>query len=223
MIRHALATNNVSSLEQRATESSDESLFLAYRDLGDRGAFDSLVHRYERELYSYLRRYLGDAVAAEDAFQACFMQVHIKAASFEEGRKFKPWLYTIATNLAIDSQRRKRRRRTVSLNQRAEANQDDLGTLVDLLVSRESSPSANLETVERRDWIRQAVAELPETLQTVVTMIYYQGMKYREVADALKLPVGTVKSRMHAAVLRLNEAWHVVPTSNVSPADGRPD
>ena len=90
---------------------SDEELLLEYRSMGDRRAFDELVHRYERELYNYLRQYLGDAQMAEDTFQTTFLQVHLKCDRFEEGRKLKPWLYTVATNQAIDAQRRNRRHR----------------------------------------------------------------------------------------------------------------
>src|SRR5262249_776564 len=95
---------------------SDEELLLAYRDRADRTAFTDLVNRYERELYSYLRRYLGDASMAEDAFQATFLQVHLKCDQFEAGRRFRPWLYTIATNQAIDAQRRNKRHRNISLD-----------------------------------------------------------------------------------------------------------
>src|SRR4051812_4797069 len=88
------------------TEMSDEQLLVAYRSQGEAAAFETLVHRYERELYSYLFRYLGDAAMAEDAFQATFLQVHLKRDQFEEGRKVRPWLYTIATHQSIDAQRR---------------------------------------------------------------------------------------------------------------------
>ncbi len=123
------------------TERSDEKLLLAYRDEGDRQAFDQLVHRYERELFSYLRRYLGDASMAEDAFQTTFLQVHLKCDQFEEGRKFRPWLYTIATNQAIDAQRRNKRHRNVSLDRNTKPDgADDVGTLMDLLASKEPAP-----------------------------------------------------------------------------------
>jgi RNA polymerase sigma-70 factor (ECF subfamily) len=190
------------------SEQSDEQLLLRYRSQGDRQAFSELVHRYERELYSYLRRYLGDGTLAEDAFQATFLQVHLKCEQFEEGRKFRPWLYTIATHQAIDAQRRTKRHRMVSLDRRnAEENQDDLGTLMELLVSKETGPVSQFEADERRDWIRHAVSQLPETLHSAVSLIYYQGLKYREAADVLGVPVGTVKSRLHSAILKLNEAW----------------
>jgi RNA polymerase sigma-70 factor, ECF subfamily len=189
-------------------EMSDEELIVNYRDTGERAAFNTLVARYERELYSYLRRYLGDASMAEDAFQATFLQVHLKCDQYEEGRKFRPWLYTIATNQAIDAQRRNKRHRNVSLDRTTKGSEtDELGTLMDLLVSKEVDPEQRMQASQQRDWIRQAVEQLPESLRQVVNLIYYQGLKYREAADVLGIPVGTVKSRLHSAILKLNEAW----------------
>lgn len=195
---------------------SDEDLLLAYRGHADRQAFDELVHRYERELFSYLRRYLGDTSMAEDAFQGTFLQVHLKCDQFEEGRKFRPWLYTIATNQAIDAQRRNKRHRSVSLDRNIKHDgSDDLGSLMDLLESREPTPDLRAETTQNREWIRRTVEDLPDALREAVNLVYYQGLKYREAADALQIPVGTVKSRLHAAILKLNEAWsNDQPNSN---------
>ncbi|MBL9122858.1 MAG: sigma-70 family RNA polymerase sigma factor [Planctomycetaceae bacterium] len=199
---------------------TDEELIAIYKRSGERRAFDELVHRYERELYSYLRRYLGDATLAEDAFQTTFLQVHLKCDQFEEGRKFRPWLYTIATNQAIDTQRRNKRHKLVSLDRRqGRDGGDDLGALLDLLTTKESGPAGEVESTERANWIRRAVSELPETLRAAVTLIYYQGMRYREAADVLGIPVGTVKSRLHTAVLKLNEAWRL---TNGAADDDRP-
>jgi RNA polymerase sigma-70 factor (ECF subfamily) len=190
------------------SQQTDEQLLLEYRSTGDSELFAHLVQRYERELYSYLRRYLGDAALAQDVFQATFLQIHLKCEQYEEGRRFRPWLYTIATNQAIDAQRRNRRHRLVSLDRRNKGDsQDDLGTLLDLMENSEPGPVAQLESAERRDWVRQAVDELPEQLQSSVNLVYYQGLKYREAADVLSIPVGTVKSRLHAAILKLNRAW----------------
>jgi RNA polymerase sigma-70 factor (ECF subfamily) len=187
---------------------SDEELLMAYRDHADSVAFSELVRRYERELYSYLRRYLGDASMAEDAFQATFLQVHLKCDQFDEGRKFRPWLYTIGTNQAIDAQRRNKRHRGVSLDRTTKReDSDDLGSLMDLLISKEPAPDSRAETTQRREWIRQAVEQLPETLRAAINLVYYQGLKYREAAVVLEIPVGTVKSRLHSAILKLNEAW----------------
>jgi len=194
---------------------SDEELLLGYRERGDASLFSELVHRYERELYSYLRRYLGDAEMAEDAFQAAFLQVHLKCGQYEAGRAVRPWLYTIATNQAIDAQRRSRRHRMVSLDRSGPKEGDDVGRLLDLLTSKEPIPTAQLSAAERAHWLHEAVEQLPEPLQDVIRLVYFQEMKYREAAEVLDIPVGTVKSRMHAAVAKLNEAWK--QTQSASP------
>jgi RNA polymerase sigma-70 factor (ECF subfamily) len=200
---------------QRSSSQTDEELLLGYRESGDPDLFSRLVHRYERELFSYLRRYLGDAEMAEDAFQAAFLQVHLKCQQFEPGRTVRPWLYTIATNQAIDAQRRSRRHRMVSLDRSAGADGEDVGKLLDLLTSRELAPTAQLNADERRNWLHQAVEQLPQGLRDVIELVYFQDLKYREAAESLNIPVGTVKSRMHAAVAKLTEAWN--QTQSASP------
>jgi RNA polymerase sigma-70 factor (ECF subfamily) len=189
-------------------ERTDEDILLAYCQEEDRRAFEELVHRYEAELYSYLRNYLGDAQMAEDAFQTTFLQVHLKCDQFEPGRKVRPWLYTIATNQAIDAQRRNRRHRMVSLDRRAGSDgrsEEDAGPLMNLLNSEEAGPMDRFQSAEEAHYVREAVDGLPESLRRVVVLVYYQGLKYREAAEALSVPVGTVKSRLHAAIQKLNE------------------
>ncbi len=187
---------------------SDEQLLLRYRNDGRRELFATLVQRYERELFNYLRRYLGDAGMAEDAFQASFLQVHLKCDQFEEGRRFRPWLYTIATNQAIDAQRRNKRHRMISLDRAGSGvDGDEVGKLADLLVSEDGDPLDHVSQFERGEWVREALDELSEQMRSVVQLVYYEGMKYREAADVLSIPVGTVKSRLHSAIAKLNEFW----------------
>jgi RNA polymerase sigma-70 factor (ECF subfamily) len=190
------------------TGPTDEELIARFRHGDDAAAFESLVHRYESELFSYLRRYLGNAEMAEDVFQATFLQVHLKKDQFEEGRRFRPWLYTIATNQAIDAQRRNKRHRMVSLDHRT-GGEDDVGALVEMLSGTDRTADERMEQEEAREWVRAAVGELPDTLRSALLLVYHQGMKYREAADALGIPVGTVKSRLHAALLKLNETWQI--------------
>jgi RNA polymerase sigma-70 factor, ECF subfamily len=193
----------------KAAGLTDEELLLSYRQTGNREFFSELVHRYERELYNYLRRYLGSAEMAEDAFQAAFLQVHLKCQQYEEGRAVRPWLYTIATHQAIDAQRRNRRHKMVSLDRSSGSEGEEVGKLLDLLVSQEPSPTLQVSADERRDWLAAAVKELPAGLRNVVQLVYFQEMKYREAADVLNIPVGTVKSRLHAAVAKLTEIWNL--------------
>ncbi len=187
---------------------TDEVLLMDYRRTGDSRLFSELVQRYERELYNYLRRYLGDATLADDTFQMTFLQVHLKAEQFEADRRFRPWLYTIATHQAIDAQRRNRRHKSTSIDSRNKNDSaDDVGALIELLSTGEPGPAAQLEEGERQAWVRKAVDKLPDVLRATVALVYFQGLKYTEAAELLSIPVGTVKSRLHAAMLKLNEAW----------------
>jgi len=194
-------------LSADADRMTDEELLLEYRLTGNSGLFETLVKRYERELYNYLRRFLNNQVLAEDAFQATFLQVHLKCHLFDGERKVRPWLYTVATNQAIDIQRRNKRHNLVSLDRPNRVQNNELGSLIDVLSSREDEPANGLEQGERKEWVRQAVAALPDPLRSAVRLVYFRGMKYREAADELDVPVGTVKSRLHSAVKRLGEAW----------------
>jgi len=188
---------------------SDEWLLAKYRETGNRELFEQLVRRYERELFNYLRRYLGDAEMAEDVFQATFLQVHLKCDQFETGRRFRPWLYTVATNQAIDARRRNRRHQMVSLDRDGGGNLDgdEVGRLVNLLTSNDEDPFDRMDAMERQQNVQETLDELPEHMHAVVQLVYYNGMKYREAADVLSIPVGTVKSRLHAAIAKLAKSW----------------
>ena len=158
--------------------------------------FNELVHRYERELYRYLARYLGDPTAAEDVFQNTFLQVHLKRGLFENGRPFRPWLYAIATHQAVDALRKAGRHPTVSLDSVSSAarSESEAGNLIDLLVSENASPLVELQESERQQWVRDSIAKLPDALRQTLILAYHQDLKYREIAEILKIPVGTVKS-----------------------------
>ena len=194
---------------ESATElapSTDEALMSRYRDSAQTADYNELIRRYERELYRYLARYLGDAALAEDVFQNTFLQVHLKRALYEDGRPFRPWLYAIATHQAVDSLRKIGRHPTVSLDQQRSGSDDtDPGALIDLLVNEGPSPLGELQEKERQAWVKQSIERLPDTLKQTLVLAYYQDLKYREIADILKIPVGTVKSRLHAALAKLGE------------------
>ena len=187
---------------------SDEALLSRYRQTGDRSHFELLVRRYERELYAYLRRYIGSQEQAEDAFQGTFLQVHLKCHQFDPKRRFRPWLYAIATNQAIDVQRRNKRHRMVSLDRTVNENESGrVGNWSEKLVGDTPDPWHLAAREESGRWVNDAVNSLAEPLRQVVHLVYYQGLKYREAADSLGIPVGTVKSRLHAAVQRLGLMW----------------
>lgn len=189
-------------------EDSDELLLSRYNETGDRKVFEILMRRYEREIFSYLRRYIGSVELAEDAFQGTFLQVHLKCDQFDSARRFRPWLYAIATNQAIDVQRRLKRHRMVSLDSSTRTDGDQRpGSWADKLVGEANDPADVAGGREEGRWIKEAVAGLGDSLERVIHLVYFQGLKYREAADILGIPVGTVKSRVHAAVQRLSLQW----------------
>lgn len=191
----------------RQPPDSDEQLLTRLR-AGERELFGTLVRRYERELFGYLRRYLGDDDLADDVFQNTFVQVYRKIKQYEPGRPARPWLYAIATNQAIDALRRRNRR----ADQRADAvtapdEEGQARPLFELLPASGDAPPDAADRTEQRELVRAAVERLPDLLKQVVLLAYFQGLKYRDVADALDIPVGTVKSRLHAALAKLTEDW----------------
>jgi len=200
-------------------EATDEDLLRRCRRAGDRVAFETLVHRYERELFGYLRRYLRSAEMAEDVFQATFLQVHLKQRSFDESRLFRPWLYTIATHQAIDAQRRNRRHRMVELDRRHGDRDGD--AFVAAVAAREGTADDEAATEETRREVRAAIDGLSTAQRLVIELVYQRGLKYREVARQIGIPVGTVKSRMRAALAKLGAAWrrgHPLGRTAVVPA-----
>ena len=188
-------------------QTTDEVLLSRYRDEGRTADFDVLIHRYERELYRYLVRYTGDAALAEDVFQNTFLQVHLKRGLYEDGRPVRPWLYSIATHQAVDALRKAGRHPTISLDVRGSSGGGDSepSALVDLLVGANAGPLAELQGEERKEWVRTAIERLPDALKQTLILAYFQDLKYREIAEIQKIPVGTVKSRLHAALAKLQE------------------
>ena len=114
---------------------------------------------------------------------------------------------------AVDALRRANRHPTLSLDQNQKELPDgEVRSLVELIESRGPGPLDLAEGEERRKRVRASVDGLPEFLRQVVILAYYQGLKYREIADILDIPVGTVKSRLHAALVKLQEIWSQSPS-----------
>jgi RNA polymerase sigma-70 factor (ECF subfamily) len=190
------------------SERSDEDLVLEYMTNRDPILFTELVVRHERELYGYLHRFLGQVELARDVLQATFLQLHLKCDSFHAGRRLRPWLYAIATNQAIDALRSNSRHWGPSIDASLPSPAGEYAPLSECLEGWESEPPAEAELRECRAGVRQAVDQLPMQLRQLVRMVYFDGLKYREAADALAIPLGTVKSRMHSAFHRLQRELH---------------
>lgn len=158
---------------------------------------------------------LGSRDAAEDAMQDLYVSLfksrknkRIKACSYDNNRNIKTWLYSCMTNLCIDIHRKSSKQRTLSLDDRY-ANgttvEDCRGSIL-LSIIGDAKKWHQLDQLileEEKELIRQDIEGLPEYLRTTVNLIYFHNLKYREAAEVLSIPVGTVKSRMYAALNKL--------------------
>jgi len=191
--------------ERAVQERTDESLLAEYLR-GDRSAFRHLISRYRDELLHFLTRFLGSRAAAEDVFQETFLQVHLSADRFDPSRRFKPWLFTIAANKARDHHRKYGKRRAVSLS--TTISHDEQGQrYVDLMEADLPSPEAPVVDAERSRLVKTVVDAMPAHLREILLLSYFQRLSYNQIADALEIPLGTVKSRLHTAVATFARAW----------------
>ena len=186
---------------------TDEQLLDRYR-LGDRKAFELLIERYRLELFHFLARFTGDRPGAEDIFQETFLQVHLSAGTFDAERRFKPWLFTIAANKARDYMRRRARRPAAPLDAQVGNNSGEGGqTFVDLLSADLPQPDEKMERAELQAMVQRTIHDMPEHLREILLLAYFQRFSYNEIADVLKIPLGTVKSRLHTAVALFAKLW----------------
>ncbi len=191
---------------------TDEALLTAYRK-GDPDALEALIRRYHDDLMRFLLRLVGNRAGAEDVFQETFLQIHTSAGTFDTSRRFKPWLFTIAANKGRDHLRRSNRRRALDLSAPVggggggSGGGDEGTTFVDLLEIDVTQPSQGTDDDERDRTVQQAIDGMPDILREVLLLAYFQRMSYNQVAEALEIPLGTVKSRLHAAVALFARRW----------------
>ena len=185
-------------------ERSDEALIGAHRQ-GDLTAFDELIRRYADSLFGYLMKLCGNRQQAEDVFQETFIRVHHKANSFRGQGRFKSWLFSIASNVAIDELRKRQRApQTVSLNASNDCDGSDCLELpVVEIAEKPNDPSQAAVLAEQKAQVRQAIEQLPTRQRATVVLAYYQGLSYRQVAEVLGCSLGTVKSQMYRALKTL--------------------
>jgi len=167
-----------------------------------------LIDRYRDELLRFLIRFMGDRQAAEDVFQETFLQVHISADTFDTSRRLKPWLFTIAANKGRDLHRKNAKRFTLELS--AEVDGDAGPRFVDLMEIETTRPLDAMQAREREERVQAAVRDLPEHYREILLLAYFQKMTYAQLAEVLAIPLGTVKSRLHAAVAAFARSWQDV-------------
>ncbi len=166
---------------------------------GDVNAFEKLVTEYERAVYAIAQRMTGNAEDAADMTQETFIKAYNSLSSFRGDSKFSVWLYRIANNVCLDFLRSRSRRPTVSLS-----TEDDDGEETQLDIADESqSPELLLESALTRDAVRRGLDSLPPDYKQILLLREIQGLSYEEIAAALGIESGTVKSRIFRARKRL--------------------
>jgi RNA polymerase sigma-70 factor (ECF subfamily) len=163
---------------------------------GDSAAFGHLVSRYQDRLYNSLVYAVGSPDLASDALQDALVQAYLKLATFQRTSGFYTWLYRIAFNMAASH--RRRQRPAVSVDRVRE----ELG---EEPVDQGAAPSGRLEQQERADQVRDALARISEEHRAILILREVDGCAYEEIAEALDLPVGTIRSRLHRARMHLRE------------------
>ena len=163
---------------------------------GDTEAFGEIVRRWERRIYALAYGILGREDEARDAAQETFVAAFRSLPNFRGEAKVSSWLHRIAVNQCITRQRRAKVRAEVSI----EAAQVDGRAR---LASAQRSPAGATETGQRAEAVRRAVAALPQELREVVVLKEFEGLTFQEIADALDVPLSTVKSRLYTALKQL--------------------
>jgi len=187
------------------TDKDDEQLMTSLVKESDLGAFEELIIRYERPLFNYILRHVGNFHTAQDLFQETFYRIFKNRKSFNPDLRFSTWAYSIATNLYIDEFRRKARALEVSLEDNRlhqELSFQSGDRRIDK-ISSNPSPEGKLIKKDSEEKIEELVKSLPEKLKSVFILSEYQELSCREIAKILEIPIGTVKSRLHHSFKQL--------------------
>ncbi len=200
-------------IREEFTEISDAELLTRYGE-GDEIAFNELVDRYRNSLYAFLRQFLNRYDLVEDVFQETFLQLYASRDSFDTSRPLRPWLFTIAANKVKDALRKSQRHSAVSIGTLTNSDEMSFEEVLNTLSHDDTEmPSEKLERVEATTKVNEIVANMPETLREILILAYFNKFSYKQMADILSIPIGTVKSRLHTAVGRFAKDWKTVLAS----------
>ncbi len=192
----------------------DEVALIQAARQGDLDAFNRLVLAYQDMLYSQAFRMIGEYAAAEDATQDAFISAFRHLDSYRGG-SFKAWLLRIVTNTCYDELRRRKRRPTTHLEPMDEDNEEIESP--HWIADPGESPEEAAERAELSQTLQHCLEGLPVEFRAVVILVDIQGMDYAEAAQAIGKPLGTVKSRLARARLRLRDClrgfWELLPPS----------
>ena len=166
---------------------------------GDVTAWEEIVQRFHRRIYNICYRFAGSADDAQDLTQEVFIKVYKTVGSFDGDKaSFNTWVTTVTRNLLVDHFRKTRNDRATDSIDASQGADEDGPTLADRLASDGSeNPQKHVESRERREMVQRALQQISPDLREAVILRDLQDMDYREIAQVLKVPEGTVKSRIN--------------------------
>lgn len=179
---------------------------------GDIQAFNTLVWKWEKNLYNFVLRYIGNREDAKDICQKTFIRVYRKVNKLRDTTKFSTWLYQIAVNICRDELKRRGRRDYVSLDEIVDRGNGLLATAMDSQSDPVEHPEMLTDQRDLRELINRVLQSIPEEQRIVIIMKEYQGLKFTEIAEVLETSVNTTKSRMYyglTAMRKILKKWKI--------------
>jgi RNA polymerase sigma-70 factor, ECF subfamily len=182
--------------EKKTSELSDEDLIRRFQD-GDIYAFDAIVNRYKNQLLNFAYRFLNNLEEAEDVVQETFLRIFRNKHAYRQIAKFSTWVYTITGNLAKTELRKRKRRKYVYISDMGFDDKDY--EIEDIQANTEKE----VESLFQEKYIQKAIQELSPRFRQVILLVDVQELPYEEVSKIMHVPLGTVKSRVNRARLKL--------------------
>lgn len=182
----------------------DEEALIQMAKGGDLTAFNRLVLAYQDQVYGVALRVLGEPAAADDAAQEAFISAY-KAIGKFRGGSFRGWLMRIVTNACYDELRRRKRRPQIPLEELNPLDEPEEVDSSGFLPSSEEGPEEAADRAELAEALKECLRRLPLDFRVVVVLVDVQGYAYKEAAESIRKPLGTVKSRLARARAQLQE------------------
>ncbi|OQX94748.1 hypothetical protein B6I21_09040 [candidate division KSB1 bacterium 4572_119] len=179
---------------------------------GDRTGFNVLVKRWEKTIYNFALRYMGNSESARDITQKTFIRVYKNIHKLRDAKRFSSWIYQIAANLCKDELKSLAKRDFLSIDLINENNENGHLMPDELVENSSNFPDAAMNQKQIGSIVQKALQQLPEEQRVVIIMKEYQGLKFKEIAAALGEPLNTVKSRMYYGLNGLRkvfEKWQI--------------
>lgn len=185
---------------------TDGELLTRYTE-GEEAAFREIVNRYKNGLYAFLRMFLNRRELVEDVFQETFLQLFTSKDSFDTDRPLRPWLFTIAANKAKDALRKWQRKNAIPIGTMTDSEDLSFDDILNSVTSDDTMPYEELQRSETALRVRRIISDMPENLREILIFAYFNRFSYKQMAEILSIPIGTVKSRLHTAVGRFAKEW----------------